>query len=72
MLWLMIGGILNAAVALAYYLRLPYLLFFKNSKQVNSTSYESTIGKLIAGVFLAAVVLLFFNPEWIMRWISAF
>lgn len=72
MLWLMIGGILNAAVALAYYLRLPYLLFFKNSNQENSASNESTLGKIIAGIFVAAVVLLFFNPEWIMSWISAF
>src|SRR5690606_26559944 len=26
---LMIGGILNAAIALAYYLKIPYQLFFK-------------------------------------------
>ena len=80
MLWLLIGGILNAAVALAYYLRLPYLLFFKNtnesSKETNDSMTgkvnDSMTGKVIAGILLAAVILLFFNPEWIMRWISAF
>jgi NADH-quinone oxidoreductase subunit N len=72
MLWLMIGGILNAAIALAYYLRIPYLLFFKNSNLASSASNDSTAGKVIAGILLSAVVLLFFNPEWIMRWISAF
>ena len=72
MLWLLIGGILNAAVALAYYLRLPYLLFFKNTNESSKETNDSMTGKVIAGILLAAVILLFFNPEWIMRWISAF
>ncbi len=72
MLWLLIGGILNAAVALAYYLRLPYLLFFKNRNQTTLPSHDGFSGKVIAGFFLAAIILLFFNPEWIMKWISAF
>ncbi|WP_090337836.1 NADH-quinone oxidoreductase subunit N [Dyadobacter koreensis] len=72
MLWLLIGGILNAAIALAYYLRLPYLLFFKNTNGLSKEASDSMTGKVIAGVLLAAVLLLFFNPEWIMGWISAF
>lgn len=72
MLWLLIGGILNAAIALAYYLRLPYLLFFKNATQVTLSPNESYSGKVIAGILLAAVILLFFNPGWIMDWIASF
>ncbi|MCF2446148.1 NADH-quinone oxidoreductase subunit N [Dyadobacter sp. CY345] len=72
MLWLLIGGILNAAVALAYYLRLPYLLFFKNINGVAGETNNGMTGKVVAGILLAAVILLFFNPEWIMGWISAF
>ncbi len=72
MLWLLIGGILNAAVALAYYLRLPYLLFFKNVNEAASETNNGMTGKVVAGILLAAVLLLFFNPEWIMGWISAF
>jgi len=72
MLWLLIGGILNAAVALAYYLRLPYLLFFKNTHETNQQSNDTMTAKVIAGFLLAAVILLFFNPEWIMGWISHF
>ena len=72
MLWLLIGGILNAAIALAYYLRLPYLLFFKNTNGLSKEASDSMTGKVIAGVLLAAVLLIFFNPEWIMGWISAF
>ena len=72
MLWLLIGGILNAAIALAYYLRLPYLLFFKNTNQIVYEANDSFTGKVIAGLLLAFVILLFFNPEWVMKWISAF
>lgn len=72
MLWLLIGGILNAAIALAYYMRLPYLLFFKNTRENVKEADQDLTGKIIAGVLLAAVVLLFFNPEWIMKWITSF
>jgi NADH-quinone oxidoreductase subunit N len=72
MLWLLIGGILNAAISLGYYLRLPYLLFFKNTNAESVTANNGTSGKLIAGFFLVALLMLFFNPEWLTKWISAF
>jgi NADH-quinone oxidoreductase subunit N len=72
MLWLLIGGILNAAISLAYYLRLPYLLFFKNTNAASITANNGTSGKLIAGFLLVALLMLFFNPEWLTKWISAF
>ncbi|MCF0071443.1 NADH-quinone oxidoreductase subunit N [Dyadobacter sp. CY261] len=72
MLWLLVGGILNAAISLAYYMRLPYLLFFKTVRAEAVVSNNSASGKLIAGLFLAAVIMLFFSPEWLTRWISAF
>ncbi|TLU98173.1 NADH-quinone oxidoreductase subunit N [Dyadobacter luticola] len=72
MLWLLIGGILNAAISLAYYLRLPYLLFFKNPSSAASNSNGSLTGKVIAGFLVATVLLLFFRPDWLSKWISAF
>lgn len=72
MLWLMIGGILNAAVSLAYYLRLPYLLFFKDTNSMSVAANGSTTGKFLAGLLLLVVLLLFFNPDLLMRWITAF
>jgi NADH-quinone oxidoreductase subunit N len=74
MLWLLIGGILNAAVSLAYYLRLPYLLFFKESvpKRTLQVSTNTALGNVLSGVLVAAVIALFFRPEWLMQWISAF
>src|SRR5699024_6489323 len=45
MLWLLIGGILNAAISLAYYLRIPYLLFFKALAQKKAPANQSLTGK---------------------------
>jgi NADH-quinone oxidoreductase subunit N len=73
MLWLLIGGILNAAISLAYYLRLPYLLFFKNTAVGNSSvATDSLPAKMVTALLLAAVVLLFFSPNWLTGWISTF
>ncbi|MGN7889414.1 NADH-quinone oxidoreductase subunit N [Dyadobacter sp. 22481] len=72
MLWLLVGGILNAAISLAYYMRLPYLLFFKTVRAEAVSTNNSASGKLIAGLFLVALLMLFFSPEWLTRWISAF
>ncbi|WP_229236075.1 NADH-quinone oxidoreductase subunit N [Dyadobacter tibetensis] len=73
MLWLLIGGILNAAVALAYYLRLPYLLFFKEEKDLPLIPAMDTFsGKTMALGLTLLILGLFARPEWLMNWISAF
>ncbi|WP_439555215.1 NADH-quinone oxidoreductase subunit N [Dyadobacter sp.] len=72
MLWLLIGGILNAAVALAYYMKLPYLLFFKNTQSKTYSGQNEFAGKIAAGLLVAAVLLLFFTPELLTDWISSF
>ncbi|MCE7073291.1 NADH-quinone oxidoreductase subunit N [Dyadobacter sp. CY327] len=72
MLWLLIGGILNAAISLAYYLRIPYLLFFKALAQKKAPANQSITGKFIAGLLVVTILLLFFNPGLLTRWISAF
>ncbi len=69
-LWLLIGGIVNAAISLAYYLRLPYLLFFKNTATTPATPIYMVWGRVISGILLAAILLLFFKPEFLMQWIS--
>jgi len=68
-IWLIVGGIMNAAVSLAYYLKLPYVLFFKPSLSDSQTLTVSTGSKLLVGLILTAILLLFFKPEFIMVWI---
>ncbi len=70
LLWLLVGGLLNAAVSLAYYLRLPYLLFFKKSTTPPALPIYALWGKVASGVLLVLVLLFFFKPEWLMRFIG--
>ncbi|MPR34186.1 NADH-quinone oxidoreductase subunit N [Cytophagaceae bacterium SJW1-29] len=69
LMWLLIVGIINAAISLAYYLRLPYLLFFKPAlSQPIKPRFPVTVN-IIVGTLLAAILLLFFKPEFLMVWI---
>jgi NADH-quinone oxidoreductase subunit N len=72
MLWLLIGGILNAAISLAYYLRLPFLLFFRTETESHTalSATDQAANRVLAGLLLALVVLLFFKPGWLMHWIG--
>jgi NADH-quinone oxidoreductase subunit N len=80
-LWLLVGGILNAAISLAYYLRIPFLLFFRTlpdagtlsdtiSSPVSNQVFNRVANRVLAGLVLAVVVALFFKPEWLMHWIG--
>ncbi len=70
LLWLLVGGIINAAISLAYYLRLPYLLFFKSTSVTPSTPIYLVWGRVVSGLLLGAILLLFFKPELLMQWIN--
>jgi NADH-quinone oxidoreductase subunit N len=74
MMWLLVGGILNAAIALAYYLRLPYLLFFKEEKgdKGKLTVPNVVATNVVTGILAITVMALFFKPEWLMDWIASF
>lgn len=72
MLWLLVGGILNAAISLAYYLKLPYLLFFKNSNSHQKASNRSTAGRVVTAILVFAIIALFFKPEWLTNVIASF
>lgn len=67
---LLIGGILNAAISLAYYMKIPYLLFFRNTEQTPTVYRRSSL--VVAGVVLVLVVLFFIKPEIILRPTSGF
>lgn len=68
-LWLLVGGIINAAIALVYYLKLPFLLFFRaeNGKKIESLSIGNKIGAVL---ILVATLLLFFVPSLLTQWIQ--
>lgn len=63
----LIGGVLNAAISLAYYLKIPYLLFFKEVKQTKESQPVSLptglSSSVVAGIIILLTLLFFFQPQ---------
>jgi len=65
LLWLFIFGLLNTAIALFFYLKIPFYLFFKepleNQKfELNSKQY------FLAIILILPILILFFKADWLM------
>ena len=69
LLWLFIFGLFNTAIALFFYLKIPFYLFFKepleNQKfELNSKQYFLVI------ILILPILILFFKADWLMDLIS--
>lgn len=64
LIWVFVFGLLNSVIALFYYLKLPYLLFFKTPhKEIQLDNQEVTDG-LLGTLFVSPLLLLFFRSDW--------
>jgi NADH-quinone oxidoreductase subunit N len=64
--FLLIFGLINAAISLFYYLKIPFEMFFRESQ--NEAAIEITlVQQIILTVLTIAIVWLFFQPEILMR-----
>jgi NADH-quinone oxidoreductase subunit N len=69
LLWLFVFGLLNTAIALFFYLKIPFYLFFKEplenqTFELNSKQYFLTI------ILVLPILILFFKADWLMDLIS--
>jgi len=72
-------GLLNAVVSLFYYLRLPFLLYFREpaapAQNTENTPLHpftpSPLHTLLALALTFPILLFFFRPDWLMVWISS-
>ena len=69
LLWLFIFGLLNTAIALFFYLKIPFYLFFKEPLdnqvfELNSKQY------FLAIILTLPILILFFKADWLMDLIS--
>ena len=69
LLWLFIFGLLNTAVSLFFYLKIPFMMFFKEplEKQhfeLNSKQY------FLAIILVLPILILFFKADWLMDLVS--
>lgn len=65
LLWLFIFGLLNTAVSLFFYLKIPFMMFFKEPLEsqrfeLNSKQY------FLAIILVLPVLILFFKADWLM------
>lgn len=69
LLWLFIFGLMNTAIGLFYYLKIPFYLFFKEPLEnqvfeLNATQY------FLAIILILPILILFFKADWLMNLIS--
>ncbi|GAA4428632.1 NADH-quinone oxidoreductase subunit N [Pontibacter saemangeumensis] len=69
LLMLLIAGILLTGVALFYYIKIPYYLFFKgNFREENLVI--SLSDKLLLALFALPLLFLFFKPDLLLTWME--
>ena len=66
-LWLFIFGLLNTAITLFYYLKIPYYLFFKTSEQPAGLNHVQTFNNIWGTIVVLPLLLWFFRSEWLMN-----
>ena len=62
--WVFIIGLLNTAVALFYYIKIPYFLFFIRTSQTIHTQQEFNWNSVWGTLLVAPLFLLFFRSDW--------
>jgi NADH-quinone oxidoreductase subunit N len=69
LLWLFIFGLLNTAIALFFYLKIPFYLFFK--EPLESQTFELNSKQYFLAIILVLpILILFFKADWLMDLIS--
>jgi NADH-quinone oxidoreductase subunit N len=72
LLFVLVFGILNTVVSLAYYLRIPYRMIFKPLTSSVIVFKKYSLSENLLCLFLVlAVLMLFFKPQWLMGWINS-
>ncbi|MDX5435824.1 MAG: NADH-quinone oxidoreductase subunit N, partial [Pontibacter sp.] len=69
MLTLLVVGILLTGVALFYYIKIPFYLFFKRNLREENLVI-SLSNKLLLALFALPLLVLFFKPDLLLNWIE--
>ncbi|MDX1627656.1 MAG: NADH-quinone oxidoreductase subunit N [Fulvivirga sp.] len=62
-------GLFNAVISLFYYLKLPYLMIFKEGGVVKKKKFD-VLENFLGTILVLALLLLFFKPDWLMNMIN--
>lgn len=69
LLWLFIFGLLNTAIAIFFYLKIPFFMFFKESTE-NQVFELNAKQYFLAIVLILPILILFFKADWLMEIVS--
>lgn len=67
LLWVFIFGLLNTVVALFYYLKLPYYLFFKTREGAGALKKATRTDHIWGTIMVLPLLFWFFQSEWLMN-----
>lgn len=68
LLTVLLFGLVNTAISLYYYFKIPYYMFVKKANEDVHTGNKPSVASVFLLVFLCIVVVaLFFNPEWVQN-----
>ncbi len=65
LLALFIFGLLNTVVALYYYLKIPYLMFFRKAEK--EVAPEGVLSLVFISLLCLPLIVLFFKPDWLLN-----
>ncbi|MFW6222969.1 MAG: NADH-quinone oxidoreductase subunit N [Bacteroidota bacterium] len=65
LLVLFVAGLLNAAVSLLYYLRIPYLMFFRPQQNFEINDNKNALETVLGIIIIFPVLFFFFKADWL-------
>lgn len=71
LIWVFVIGLLNTVIALFYYLKLPYLLFFKPPPLEFQLDNKEITDSLLGTLFVLPLLLLFFRSDWFVGLVNS-
>jgi NADH-quinone oxidoreductase subunit N len=70
LMFLFVYGLLNAAVSLFYYLKIPYYLFMKEKEGENNELIFQYYDQVLLILLVTPVIVLFFRPDLILDFLQ--
>lgn len=68
LLWVLVFGLINTAVSIYYYLKIPYYMFLKKPSELLEYKAIPLAQTLYLAILAFIVLGLFFAPQWIQGW----
>ena len=71
LLVLLLVGLLNAVISLFYYLKIPFMLYFREADKKTGTPQLTVYQQIIVVVLMIPTLLFFFKSDWLVAFIDA-